>query len=283
MGWITDSICQFVTDIIGSVISYFGELINNIFTNMVILNNKNVYVVGAHKFIVALSYALAALFVVRQVFSGYITETDYDSDADPFNLCIRIAETVAMISCSGWIFNTFLKLSNQFASDIIGSTSGNLGVVGKTQELLKIKPDQLGGMMIAFVLLLLLLVICFIAFTIVAAIRGAELIAMKIFFPLFALDLLGTRRERWTNYFTGYMIAFFSYGVQMLFYTIAMKSFVSSKWDNPQYMIGSIAFLYFAIKAPKFLEKYLYSSGVSSAASGGLRLVAQTMVFKVAR
>lgn len=280
MSWITTGLCEFFSDMIGSAIEYFGEFINNIFYSVVDLNNENVYVNGAFKFMIAAALALIVLLSIKQVFSTYVMETDNDSDADPFELVVRIAQTVAVITCSGEIFNITLKISKEFASDLIGSTSDSVSLVRKTQELLSIPPGEMGGRLFAFILVLLITVGTFLVFTFISVMRGAEIIAMKIMLPVFALDLLGTRRERWNNFFTGYMIAFFSYGIQILFYTIAMKSFVSSNWNKPEYMLGTIGFLILAIKSPKFLEKFLYVSGVSQAASGGIRMLLQGIVFR---
>ena len=78
------------------------------------------------------------------------------------------------------------------------------------------------------------------------------------------------------------MIAVFSYSVQILFYTIAMKSFMSCNWNKPWYGVAALCWLILAIRAPKFLEKYMYTTGVAAAASGGLRLVAQSVVIRAA-
>lgn len=283
MSWIAENICEFFTDMIGSAIDYYGDLVNNIFTTTVEWGVENEYVTGATNFFILLALSLIFILVVKQVLSTYVMETDGDPDADPFNLVVRIAETVAIISCNSWIFDTTLSLAKSFASDVLGSTAQENGISGKTQELISIEPDQIGGSLMAFIISLLIMLIAVIIFTIVAAIRAAEVIAMKMLLPLFALDLLSARRDRWNSFITGYGIAFFSYGIQMLFFNIALKSFVSCSWDQPGYIVGTYAFIFLAIKAPKFLEKHMYRSGVSGAASGGLRLVVQSMVFKYAR
>lgn len=282
MSWIAENICEFFKDMIGSAIAYYGDLVNNIFYTTVEWNTENEYVVSSIKFFILLALALIFILVFKQVLSTYILETDGDPDADPFNLVVRIAETVAVISCNAWIFDTTLSLAKSFASDALGSTAQE-GIAGKTQELIAIDADQIGSSLMAFIISLVIMLIGFIVFTIIAALRAAEVIAMKMLLPLFALDLLSARRERWNNFITGYFIAFFSYGIQMLFFNIALKSFVSCSWDTPVYIIGTYAFIILAIRAPKFLEKHLYRSGVSGAASGGMRLVAQTMVLKYAR
>lgn len=281
MNWITENLCSALSDLITGIINFFGEIVNNIFYTIVNLSNENVYVIGANKFFIALALSLAALLVIKQVLCGYILETDHDPEADPFNLIVRTAESIAVICSSSWIFNTVMSLMKKFTRDLIGSTT-KVGVKGKTLELLKIDAKEMPSVFPACILMLLIMVTAFMVFTVVAGLRGCEVIAMKLFLPLFALDMIGTRRERWNNFFTGFMIADFSFGIMILFYTIAMKSFMSTTWLKPQYGIAAICWLILAIKAPKFLEKYAYASGVSSIASGGLRLVAQSVVIKAA-
>lgn len=278
MSWITDNICKFITDFIGSTIDLFGETINNIFFLMVKFNEDNEYVKQASSFMVVLALALVSALVIKQVISGYLLETDYDSDADPFDLIVRIVQTVAVICCSSWLFDYLLSLSRKFASDLIKSTS--VGVGSEMNRLLQIDPEMVPGVLLAYILMLVIMLVLAIVFTVVSGLRGCELIAMKVFMPLFALDLLTTNRERWNNFFTGYLIAFFSYAVQILFFNIALKCMMSSSYTKPQYMLGTMAWFYLAIKAPKFMEKYLYKSGVSKAASGGVRMVVQTAIMK---
>ena len=279
MSWITENICNFITDLISSTLDFFNSIIKNIFYTIVALNNSNVYVVGACKYIMALSLALVTLLVVKQVLSGYIFETDYDADADPFDLVVRIAETVAVISCNAWLFNTLFSLSKKVSTDLIGSAD-NTSASDSIKGLLTVESSQLGGMFVCYILMLALMVIVLIVFTFACGLRGCELIVMKLFTPFFALDLLTSSRERWNNFFMGYMIAFFTYGIQILFFNIAIKSLASSSYDKPEYIVGTIAWLFLAIKAPKFLEKYLYTSGASKVASGGMRMVAQTIMMK---
>lgn len=279
MNWITENLCSALSDLITGIINFFGEMVNNIFYLIVDLNNKNAYVIGANRFLVLLALALTALLTVKQILSAYVLETDHDPEADPFNLIVRMAECVAVICSSSWIFNTAMDLMKKFSKDLIGATT-EIGIEGKTIELLKVDATELPAMFPACIIMLLVMVISFVIFTIVAGLRGCEVIAMKLLFPIFALDLIGTRRERWNNFFSGFLIVIFSYSGQILFYTIGMKSFMSATWDKPWYAVATICWLILGIKLPKFLEKYAYVSGLTSAASGGLRLVAQSVVIK---
>lgn len=278
MSWITENFTTSITDLISSALDYFGMFLNNIYVWIVELALMNEYVVNAEKFIVATALSLIVLVVIKIVISGYLMETDYDPDADPFNLLIKIAQTVALIMNSNWIFNWLFNAGKDFTSDLIGTASVD-GYSDKTRGLLSVNEGVMNGFQ-CHVLMMGVILISVIIFTIVAGLRAGELIAMKLLFPYFALDLLTNSRERWNNFFTAYLIAFFSYALQMLFYMIAMKSYMEVSAGNALYSITTIVFMILAIRAPKFLEKFIYRSGFSNAASSGLRMVAQTAVMR---
>ena len=121
-------------------------------------------------------------------------------------------------------------------------------------------------------------------FSVVAGMRGAELVALMLFFPFFCLDMLTNSRERWNNFKMAYMFATITYSFQILFFTIAMKSYATaatgSSGETSLYWIGTIVFLIMAIRGPKTIEKYLYTSGVSNAAHSGIRMLVQTAAMK---
>lgn len=283
MNWITENICNFMTDFLGGAIEMYGECINNIFFTIVNAAVSNTYVVNAQKMLILLGFALISVMVVKIVISGYLLETDYDPDADSFNLIVRIAETTAIISCSGWIFDYSLQLSKDFAEDLMRSTNVT-GFSNQTQSLLDAGLiSAAGNIVFPYYLMILVLFFAVIIFAVMSGLRGGELIVMKLFMPIFAVDLLTPSRERWNNFFMAYMLAFFSYGIQIFFFMIALKSYVSTSFSDPIYMISALVWIIIAIRAPKFLEKYLYKTGISSAASSGLRMVAQTAIMKVGR
>lgn len=279
MNWITENICNFMTDCIGGTIDMFGEYINNIFYFVVDMATENAYIKGAQSVLITLSLSLVSLIVAKMVMSGYLLETGYDPEEDPFNLIVRIAQAVAVITNSGWVFNYLLNLSKTFADDLLGSAAAE-GYAGQTKALLELDKSNLHYSFIAYCIILLVIQLAFLIFTITAGLRGAELIAMNLFMPVFSLDLLTNSRERWNNFFMGYLMAFFSYTVQVLFFNVALKSYASTSINRPEYFIGTIVFMIMAIKSPKFLEKYIYKTGMASAASGGVRMAAQTMMMR---
>lgn len=279
MSWLFENVCDFISSAIGGTVDFFGELVNNIFYFIIDYGVNNAYVIGAQKLFITIALALIALVVLKIVTAGYLLETDYDSDADPFNLLVRIAETVAIITNSGWLFNFLLNASKDFTTDIIGSVA-ETGYAGQTRSLLSVDLSGMANMLLPYLAMIALMLVAIIIFTVVAGLRGGELVFMNLLLPVFALDLLTSSRERWNNFIMGYFTAFFTYGIQILLYNVALKSYATASYSEPLYFITAVTFLIMAIWSPKFLERYLYRSGVSTAATSGMRLVFQTAVMK---
>ena len=278
MGWISENIMNFFADLGKSFVTVFGDQLNNVFFWIVEKAVNTAYIHNAERFVVTSALALVVLNVIRVVASGYLLETDYDPDADPFNLIVKIAEAVAVIVNAGWLFDWMLETARMYGTDFLGGTSAP-GFGEHTNMLLD--PVTVTNTGLAYALGLIALIVAFLIFTIVAGLRGAELIAMKLFMPYFALDLLSTSRERWNNFFMAYIIAFFSYAFQILFFMVAMQSYLSLSTDfKSDSYIQTCIWIIMAIRAPRFLEKFIYKSGVSNAASGGIRMVVQTAVMR---
>ena len=239
------------------------------------------YYLNAQKFIIFTALGLIGLVVLVIVFTGYVMETDYDSEADPFNLIVKIAQVVAVILNTGWIFNWLLKLSKDFTTDLIGFANAD-GYSAMTRSLLQVDLASMGLNIFWHILFLLVVFIAVLCFSIVAALRAIELVGMNLLFPFFALDMLTNSKERWSPFFSSYLINFFSYGLQMLFFMIAMKSYASATTGYSMYTFSTIGFLIAAIALPQFLDKYTYKSGIGRAVSGGVRVVAQSILMRSA-
>lgn len=278
MSWISENIAEFFTDLISGMLKAFGDAINNCFYEVVKIGTENVYVQNANKFLIVFALSAIAMLVGKIVLEGDVLEVDYDADEDPVNLLMRIAQTVAVVSCSGWIFNYIFQFSQDFTADVLSSSNAT-GVKDITNGLLNVENPAVDELLI-FNMLINLMLIGYIVFAVVSGFRGAELIAMKLFTPLFALDLLNTNRERWNNFFMGYLLAFISYAFQTLFFMLSLYSYASVSINRMGYIISAFGWLIMAIIGPHFLEKYLYKSGVSKVAGSGLRMVVQTVMLK---
>ena len=247
MNWLTENFCAVLADVIGGFLDVFGDVVNNIFYWIIQVATENVYVINAERFTVSLATTLISVCVVKNIIAGYFLETDYDAEEDPFNLLVRIAQTEAFILNGNWIFNFLLNFSKHFTTDLVGSANA-AGYSDTTTGLLGMDSAAAGRSYSAYMLLVGFITIGTVIFSVVAGMRGAELVALMLFFP------------------------------------IAMKSYATaatgSSGETSLYWIGTIVFLIMAIRGPKTIEKYLYTSGVSNAAHSGIRMLVQTAAMK---
>lgn len=282
MSWISENICALLTDLLSAVIDSYGTFISNIFFSFVKVASENTYYKNGQMLFVLLGFSLIGLMTAKIVSSGYMLETAYDSEEDPFNLLIRIAQATAIISSAGWMFSFGLQMSKDLCTDLIGSTAVT-GFDGQTRALLDVIKTNSGPQPnLAFIGMILIILISFIIFTIMSGLRAGELLVMNLCLPIFAVDLLTNSREIWNNYFMGYIFAFFSYAIQSLFFMISMKNYLSATYTDQKYMLSALIWIIVAIKAPQFIEKFLYKTGVSNAASSGLRIVTQSLIMRSA-
>lgn len=176
MSWLLENVCDFISSAIGGTVDFFGELVNNIFYFIIDYGVNNAYVIGAQKLFITIALALIALVVLKIVTAGYLLETDYDSDADPFNLLVRITETVAIITNSGWLFNFLLNASKDFTTDIIGSVA-ETGYADQTRSLVSVDLSGMANMLLPYLAMIALMLVAIIIFTVVAGLMGGELIS----------------------------------------------------------------------------------------------------------
>lgn len=277
--WFLDTLIKGIIELFSGFLELVGNSIGAIYQFMVNINNNSNFIAGAVTFTTAFAIALVSLTAVIQYLDTYVFEVNNDPDADPMNYAIRIAQTTAFISCNGWIFNTLLNISNAFYSDLIGSAS-DMEVPDTLTGLFNLCSTDTTGKAAAFAIILCALVIAFIINAIVAAKRGGEITLMKIAAPIFFVDLMTTNRERFNSFFVGYVFTFVSYSIQMFCFIMALKSCVGIAIESMSYVWMTFAWLWLCISGPKFLEKYIYKSGVGSATSGGARMAMQTFMLK---
>lgn len=273
------NILQGVVELFNGAIELIGGQIGAIYTLMVSINNKSDFVSGAVLFTTTFSISLVAFKAVVQYLDTYVFEVNYDPDEDPFNYAIRVAQCTAFISCNGWIFNTLFKFSDNFYNDLIGSTGSVSFPTTFTGLLATVLVDPTGKMA-AYAFVLCGIIIAFVINAIAAAKRGGEITLMKIAAPIFYTDLLTTNRERFNNFFIGYVFTFITYSIQMFCFIMSLKAAVGIAIGQMSYAWVTIAWLWLSLSSPKFIEKYIYKTGVGSSISGGLRTGAQILIMR---
>ncbi|MBA4688621.1 MAG: hypothetical protein H2184_15830 [Candidatus Galacturonibacter soehngenii] len=276
--WLNENLSKVITENLNAILDFYGSSINNIFYTMVKISNADPSVNDAMNFTMTFATVLVTLLIIKSVLGTYVFETSGDPDESPINILVRATQALAVILGTSFIFNQMLELSMKFYGDLVGTV--NISVVnGMTAALSLIKGlfNPLHGV---FALTLTLLTVGYIVFSIIAGIRGGEVILMKLALPLFACDLVGSQRERFNAFMTGFISAFFYNSVQILCFMLSVKNLMEVNIGSGESTIRTAVWLILAIKSPKMFEKFAYTTGISRSASSGLRMVAQMLVVR---
>lgn len=273
MSFFLKNIGEAIADFITGFLEFFGNFITDIFETIAELNLNESMVTNAAKFTSGFALALVSLMAAKYFFSIYVLETDGDSDSDPLDILVRASQAIAIISCNTWIFTTFMGFSKAFTRDLITST-GTVDVEVTVLGFVTTLAASLTPMSMCVLIIISVLVIGLFAFCITAGIRGAELALMKILFPIFAVDLMTTNRERWNAFITTYAITFLSYSLQLLCYTMFCANLVKLDLGqmNKNYIL-TFGWFILMFKTPKWLERFCYSSGIKSFTGGIARSI----------
>ena len=279
MNWFLKLIFDSVSQVIEGIVEIFTDYMNNIFQTMYDLNNSFLNLDKLNNFISGLAIILVTTFAIKQGIQVYALNSDGDPDADPLELLERISVSVAVIMCGNWMVNELIKLSAKIAEDTTSLTTNITNSKSFTSIISAFLKLLVGSPTIIPLVLLGILgaiIISFFLFLYQAGKRGVELTLFQILLPLYALDLLTTNKERWNAFFTDLMITSFGYIVQLICFKIFMLIFagiakVSAPKDALNSLLLSFAWMMLVVSAPKWLQKFSYSSGVGSGAKGGLR------------
>lgn len=236
-----------------------------------------------HSFIKAacsVTTGIAATFLVllasKHLFTTYILEIEGDSEMNPLQFLVKASIALALIQMQNYLFYYFLKLSGVLYNEIIGIitiTPIDLSKVTNGTEYL-VANKELGN--VSAVYLNGTVIIIYIGLTIKACLRAIELAIMKIMFPLFCCDMITPNRERWSSFSMAYLVTIFGYIIQVFCFKISIVMFIDGR--SVSAMFEALALGYFALKAPKWLEKFAYSSGIGQSVAGAGRTIAMTAV-----
>lgn len=272
MHWITSSIASFFSDILYGILDVIGDYINKIFALVAAMNDIPL-LDKAMTYTTTLGLVLIVIIGIKKGIEIYILQVEGDAEEDPMDLLIRCIQGAAVVMTSAWIYKELIKISGLVTNDIVGSVTYK-GFKDNTTSILGSIVSSMSTNGLIWIVMLLVLTIGIILFCFTAGIRGAELALGKILLPIFAVDLVTTNRERWNNFFSGYMVLAFGYALQVLSFKVFITLFASASFGNVTNIICCFGWLVLMIRAPRWIEKYAYTSGVGGAVKGGARTAA---------
>jgi len=271
MSWLTEIINSFLTDLVNDVLTSITTFIEFFFTHIDWASEIG-GVNAATNVIMGVSVTLLVFMAMKQLVSVYILETGGDADMDPMQMLVKVFLAIALITTQPFISDSLLK-----AADLLYNAIINQFLVQETDTtklLAVINPSF-------FNLLLYVIYAVFLIIIIVKAmIRAIELIFYKMLFSLFCVDLVTVGSERFTAFMTSYLVTIFGYIIQVMCVRMSMVVFLEQ--NGTMSYLEAIVLVSFAIKAPNWLEKFTYSTGVGKKAAGGVRGAA-SMGLQIAR
>ncbi len=260
-----NQLLDMLQEIISGCWSTFFSYIESFYLNTNWITG-NSYVNNAQNISNKIATSFLVLVMTKHIFTTYILETDGDPDVDPLQYLVKGSVALACIQMQSFLFNYLLKLSNLLCAEVCNGLVPQL--TNDFSELLKSIATLMGS--IAFTpIMLCIYIICIFILIIKAAMRAVELAIMKVLFPLMCCDMITPSRERWSAFLVTYLATFFGYIIQIFCIRLSMILFLS--FESISVMIGAAALLFFAMKTPKWLEKFVYSSGLGNTVSGTAR------------
>lgn len=266
MGWITKKICEFFADIIDALVDGMNTVLAYLFgsgsTSIVSGSQIQTCVVAVQ----TIATVLVSLMVVKQLLTVYILETDGDTETDPLSFLVKASISLALIWTCPVITNMLIGYAGEMYDYIWGRFN-----TGMSENVMNgnIRETLLGSGMslINSILFGAIYVIALVLLVIKAALRGVELGIMEIVYPIFCVDMITTSQERWKTFFSSYIVVVFGYIIQLL--CLQLSYHYGSEPGTGFWF--ALAFLFFAVKAPNWLEKFAYASGAGRSAAGVAR------------
>lgn len=184
-----------------------------------------------------------------------------------------------VVSCQTLINDFAIRISNDFTTWIAGlprAVSGNGDLF--TTLPFENAYARAEGRGIAFLIAILVWAIGFIGLAISAAIRYAELVFLNVVGPTINATY-ASRSEVFTTFWIKTVAVVFTQPVQVFLLWGIMSSVQNLTWGG---LILSFGFCILAIRGPKALEQFLYSTGVGGASArfaglAGYKLLAKAV------
>lgn len=264
MSWLLDLIAAAISEFVDGLLDLVGGLIDNMF--IAALNaNQTSFITGICNFTTTLALSLLAVASVKRIFDVYIMQTKGDPDQSPIEILYRVALSVAVIGSNGWVWTELKNFSLALSHDV-EAVDTSVNIESSLRSAVNIVAGNANaGMLSAFILFIFFLIILLVVFGVITALKAAQVTLQRVLFPLFAVDLITSEQEKWNNFILSYVVNFCSYAVQSICFTMAGTAIAGLGIDTMRYFTLAVAWIVIAIKAPEWLQKYMYSSGLGRA------------------
>ena len=258
--WLLEILIDGCNKLVNDLYTEFVAAINVCFSSQIVDSVLNMPIVKTS--CAATSY-ISTLFCgvlgAKHIVTTYMLETDGDKDMNPLQFLVKSSISTAVIQSSNFIFTYANKLSVLACKYIVGDTSFTVADLNNNDNVtLLIGTKLVGGIYNCIFFVSTMIII------IKSVLRVAELVAMKVLLPLFSCDIMTASRKRWNTFIFSMFVTVFGYIIQVLMMNLGFRLYMYT--ENKYSLILALGILIFAIKAPKFLERYIYATGIGQSA-----------------
>lgn len=263
--WLLDLLTDFLSELVSGILDLVGDVIDGMFITMLNANEMS-YILGLNKLTTSLGITLLGVAGIKRVLDVYVFQTKGDADADPLDILYRVAMCVAVIGVNEWIYDALKEFFFALADDIHGIkntaelTDNIRGVISAFLS------SASGGMVLAFLLFVIVLLIGLIIFTVESALRAAQVTCYRILLPIFAVDLITSDHEKWNSFLWDYIMQFGSYCIQIICFQQLSNCILEIGISKMHYMWLSFAWLFLAFSGPEAIKKHLKPTGLAATA-----------------
>lgn len=261
--WLLELIIELLNNLISGILDLVGDVIDSMFITMLDANDM-VYILGLNKLATALGIALLSVAGIKRILDVYVFQTKGDADQDPLDILYRVSMCIAIIGTNEWIYDALKNFFFALSDDIHGIKH----TITLTQSIREVISTFLsvasGGMVLAFLIFIIVLLVGLIIFSVVSALRAAQITFYRILLPIFAVDLITSGHEKWSSFFWDYIMQFGSYCIQIICFQQLSNCILGIGINKIHYLWLSFAWLFLAFSGPEAIKKHLKPSGLAS-------------------
>lgn len=284
MDFISKSLTKFIGNMVNGFISAIANMSRQIYEGTAKDFLESSIVGKLHNIFLLLSISLIILFAIKRYFDIYIMETGGDPESDPIDIIVNSAKATAVTIASSWLFATYINFTISIARSVTGIIQEQDNYVGSLVSVSTSLITNITSLGIFWMFLLLFITIGIIIFFIIGVLRAVDLMLMYIITPLFCVELVSSKHERFDGFLTNLVVTGMYYILQLICFSMFCQSIVSILIGfAPDSAVNAsvlkmIGWLIASIRSPKWLDKFIYASGLGDKISRGSAALGTSVV-----
>lgn len=272
--WFIEAIIDWARETVNIMLTEFFDAIGGYFSGREVIQVLNMDPIKqASRTTTMVATVLLGILGAKHYITTYVLETDGDKEMDPLQYLVKVSVATAIIQSAPFLIVYLISLAQLAYDKLIG----NDNYVIVTQEDL-LNPDTLYALGVDAAIAipyLLVMGIGMIILIVRATIRTAELVAMKILLPIFCCNIISPSRELWNTFIFSFLVNIFGYIIQLFSLNISIRMVIRPQSEMaPAIALG---FLFFSLKAPKWLERFVYNIGMGGAGHSAMFMAPQLL------